>query len=355
MEKIIRLARDKAPDPETALRGWERLTEAHSDLPWSQLTEENLTRLVRLLGASIYLTNALVNDRGILQEVFFEGRLFLPSRLSLWRELSGAIAGDRRIFLRRLREVKKKAFVRLATIDLEGRLSFVRILRSITAIYEMLIRTALCFAAKEQGLPAEALIVLGMGKLGARELNYSSDVDLIFLSPNRYPRTRVIRLAESLIQLLSSYVEGDIAARVDMRLRPGGKDGELVHSLPAAVTYYRFQAQAWEHLALIKARGLAGDLKGGLHFLAGVEPIVFRRYLDYAYLEEIARLKEKISRETAQKKLARDIKLGPGGIREIEFFVQALQLIFGGRLPKIRKRDTLGGLRRLAALSLRQP
>ncbi|MBA2848140.1 bifunctional [glutamate--ammonia ligase]-adenylyl-L-tyrosine phosphorylase/[glutamate--ammonia-ligase] adenylyltransferase [Thermosulfuriphilus ammonigenes] len=352
MEKIIRLARDKAPDPETALRGWERLTEAHSDLPWSQLTEENLTRLVRLLGASIYLTNALVNDRGILQEVFFEGRLFLPSRLSLWRELSGAIAGDRRIFLRRLREVKKKAFVRLATIDLKGRLSFVRILRSITAIYEMLIRAALSFAAKEQGLPAEALIVLGMGKLGARELNYSSDVDLIFLSPNRYPRTRVIRLAESLIQLLSSYVEGDIAARVDMRLRPGGKDGELVHSLPAAVTYYRFQAQAWEHLALIKARGLAGDLKGGLHFLAGVEPIVFRRYLDYAYLEEIARLKEKISRETAQKKLARDIKLGPGGIREIEFFVQALQLIFGGRLPKIRKRDTLGGLRRLAEAGL---
>ncbi|WP_456434192.1 bifunctional [glutamate--ammonia ligase]-adenylyl-L-tyrosine phosphorylase/[glutamate--ammonia-ligase] adenylyltransferase [Thermosulfuriphilus sp.] len=347
MERLAQLARRLSPDPEAAMRGWERLVSAHPDLPWNDLLgqEKVLSSLLRLLGASNYLTNALVNDKKALQEIFFEGHLFLPSLVSLRRELY-PLPEDRSAFVRLLRKVKKRAFVRVAALDLGG-LAFVRIVRSVTAIYQGLLEAALDFAARLVDLSSKDLVVLGMGKLGARELNYSSDVDLIFLASGTKSRAKVIRLAETFIQLLSAYIEGDMAARVDMRLRPGGKDGELVHSLSAALTYYRFQARAWEHLALIKARPVAGDMEAGLHFLRAIEPTVFRRFLDYTYLEEIAHLKEKIIRETAQKKLLRDIKLGPGGIREIEFFVQALQLIFGGRLPQIRSRDTLRGLKRL--------
>ena len=198
-----------------------------------------------------------------------------------------------------------------------------------------------------------------MGKLGACELNFSSDIDLILTFPedgmtigNRAQLSNeefFIRLARALINVLDTVTEHGRVYRVDMRLRPFGKSGPLAMSFEALESYYQAHGRQWERYALIKARVVAGDKAAGQQLMDILRPFVYRRYLDFSSFEELRGMKQRIESEVRRKGMERNIKLGVGGIREVEFIGQAFQLIRGGREPELRERAIQKILARLAA------
>lgn len=207
------------------------------------------------------------------------------------------------------------------------------------------------------------LVVLGMGKLGGRELNYSSDIDLMVLydpEAATYDADRAgaiyVRIARDLVRLLEERTEDGYVFRTDLRLRPDPAATPLAVSLPAAITYYESMGQNWERAAMIKARPVAGDRALGETFLREIRPFVWRRHLDFAAVADIHSIKRQIHAHKGHKGAhavvqvaGHDVKLGRGGIREIEFTTQVLQLIWGGRDPALRDATTLGALAALAA------
>ncbi|MFO1088281.1 MAG: bifunctional [glutamine synthetase] adenylyltransferase/[glutamine synthetase]-adenylyl-L-tyrosine phosphorylase [Hyphomicrobiales bacterium] len=211
------------------------------------------------------------------------------------------------------------------------------------------------YAGTDQGW-----IILGMGKLGARELNFSSDIDLIVLfdpdiaplDPSVEPQKFYVRLTKRLAALLQDITPDGYAFRVDLRLRPDPRATQVAINVEAASNYYESMGQNWERAAMIKARPVAGDLEQGREFLARLKPYVWRKYLDFAAIADVQSLKRQIHAVKGHGSIAvigHNIKLGRGGIREIEFFVQTQQLIAGGRNPELRGRRTLGMLSELAA------
>lgn len=208
----------------------------------------------------------------------------------------------------------------------------------------------------------QSLIVIGMGKLGGRELNVSSDIDLIFAFPGK-GETRggrrsldnqqfFIRLGQRLIQALDQITADGFVFRVDMRLRPYGQSGALALSFAALETYYQDQGRDWERYAMVKSRIVAGDPKAGQVLMESLRPFVYRRYIDFSAFESLRTMKAMISREVRRKGLENNIKLGSGGIREIEFVVQAFQLIRGGRDRELQQRELLVILNEFEALEL---
>lgn len=198
------------------------------------------------------------------------------------------------------------------------------------------------------------MVVLGMGKLGGEELNFSSDVDLIFLyekDPHvsaETGKTTADRWARDVTRALEEPTEEGPSFRVDLGLRPGGKDGALTLTVEGAEFYYQSLGSPWERWALIKARPVAGRIALGEEFLKSIEPFVYRGSLDYTSLEDIRQMKTRIQRESRWKSQETiDVKMGQGGIRELEFLVQTLQIIHGGKRTELRVRDTLGGLEAL--------
>jgi glutamate-ammonia-ligase adenylyltransferase len=211
---------------------------------------------------------------------------------------------------------------------------------------------------------AQRLIILGMGKLGARELNLSSDIDLIFAYPSigqtdgRNPidnESFFTRLARKLIKALGEQTAEGFVFRVDVRLRPFGDAGPLVLHFDALETYYQSQGRPWERYAMIKARPLTGDPDDIAELMGILRPFVFRRYIDFGAIEAIRELKVKIAAELHKRGMDANVKLGPGGIREIEFIGQAFQLIRGGREPELQVRPILQVLARLAAMGEMSP
>ncbi len=204
----------------------------------------------------------------------------------------------------------------------------------------------------------QSLVVFGLGKLGGRELNFSSDVDLVYAFPEHGQsdgaraldaETWFTRLGQRLAQLLGDVTADGFCHRVDLRLRPFGASGRLVLSFGAMEQYFQREGRDWERYAWIKARPVAGDLAAGESLLATLRPFVYRRYLDYTALDGLREMKALIAAQVQRRELAEDIKLGPGGIREVEFLVQALQLIRAGREPALRGRALLPTLSALAA------
>ena len=191
-------------------------------------------------------------------------------------------------------------------------------------------------------------MILGMGKLGGNELNYSSDVDLIFIhdnetltgDPQQDSKLR-IKSAKILIDVMSDVTEDGFLARMDMRLRPGGDRAPLVQSLDEMELYYSASGELWERQALIKAVPVAGTFQSGIDFMSMITPFVFRSLLDEAVLHDVQKVKKRIEQEHLRESFL-NVKLGVGGIREIEFFVQTFQLLYGGTKVKLRKPNTLG-------------
>lgn len=287
-------------------------------------------------------------------------------------ELRGVLA-DRRLdentLKPALRELKRYAYARIASRDLSGRAPLGEVVTAMTEVAEQAIVAAQAVLtaalAERYGLPRDAggrvqeLIVIGMGKLGGRELNVSSDIDLIFVYPEdgETDGARRIsnfefftRLGRQLINAIADVTGDGQVFRVDMRLRPNGDSGPLVCSFEMLENYFFSQGREWERYAWIKARPLTGACHEGLEAIR--QPFVFRRYLDFGAIQAMRELHAQIRCEVAKKSMADNVKLGPGGIREIEFLAQVFQLIRGGRDPGLQQRPTLTVLSALAERGL---
>ncbi len=259
---------------------------------------------------------------------------------------------------RQLRLFRRREMVRIAWRDLAGWSDLDETLSDLTALAETCIETALSFlykqACKRWGTPTLAdgtpfnIVVLGMGKLGAWELNYSSDIDLIFA----YAEDGVLtakkeisygefftRICRSLVKMLDEITVDGFVFRTDVRLRPFGDSGPLIMTFDGMENYYLTQAREWERYAMIKARQVAGDFETGKQLAAMIKPFVYRRYLDYGAFEELRSLKFQINQELKRKDRMDNVKLGPGGIREVEFIGQAFQLIRGGQEIALQQRE----------------
>ncbi len=276
-----------------------------------------------------------------------------------------------------LREAKRQVALAAAIADIGGLWRLDQVTGALSALAEAALRAAVAHLLRDahaQGvlrLPDperperdSGFVVLGMGKLGARELNFSSDVDLFLLyDPETHSyhadqlRSLFARLARDLVSLIEARDANGYVFRTDLRLRPDPAATPPAIALPAALTYYEGMGQNWERAAMIKARPIAGDLPLGARFLEAIRPFVWRRHLDFAAIADIDAMKRRIDAhkgtmlasgaDPVARVLGHNVKLGEGGIREIEFLAQTLQLVWGGRDPGLREPTTLGALRLL--------
>jgi [glutamine synthetase] adenylyltransferase / [glutamine synthetase]-adenylyl-L-tyrosine phosphorylase len=262
------------------------------------------------------------------------------TRAEMLEALEAAPREDEAALKQRLRRLRERVFLRVMARDLVAQAPLEEICGAMSDLAELAIAAALA------SLGAGELVVVGMGKLGGRELNVSSDIDLVFLHPTSAGAERLQPSARRLIRLLDEATADGFVFRVDMRLRPYGASGPLVCGFDFLESYFVTQGREWERYAWIKARALTG---GGHAALATiVRPFVFRKYLDYATLDAMRGLHAEVRRDVERRELASHVKLGPGGIREIEFVAQALQLVRGGRDAALTVRPTLAVLDELA-------
>ena len=272
-----------------------------------------------------------------------------------------------------LRRMRRHVALLVALADISGVWPLHRVTEALSQFADKAVSTALNLALRElidkgelqldnpgDPGPTSGLIVLGMGKLGAFELNYSSDIDLIILFDHQRfrpagkdsPMALAVRVARALVYLLEHRTKDGYVFRTDLRLRPHPPGQPLALSVEDAEIYYERFGQNWERAALIKARTIAGDASAGEAFLQSIRPFLWRKHLDYAAIRDIHAIKRQINSHRGHSEIrvhGHDLKVGRGGIREIEFFVQTQQLILGGRVPKLRQRGTIETLDRLVA------
>jgi len=288
----------------------------------------------------------------------------------LREELASALlhATERSEVLRALRVFKSEVALLTALADLGGVWDVAQVTSALTQCADAALEGAVDFLFREavargqwlanDGFAPNGYIVLAMGKYGSGELNYSSDIDLIVFYERERAHTAVgvepssffVRLTRDLVQLMSERTADGYVFRTDLRLRPDAGATQLALSTDAALIYYESFGQNWERAALIKARACAGDIAAGEALLQELSPFVWRKYLDYAAIADVHAMKRQIFAHRGFGQIAvagHNIKLGRGGIREIEFFVQTQQLIAGGRQPDLRSRQTLEAMARL--------
>ena len=348
---------------------WERLSE--SDLTF-QATPEFTSSLVKVWGSSCFVAESCMRRPEIIVDLVNSGDLFLSyDETGYLNRLAKLSIDSEASLMIELRRFRRREMVRIAWRDLAGWADLNETLHELSLLADACIQYALDFlyrkACELRGTPVLAdgspqqLIVLGMGKLGAYELNYSSDIDLIFA----YAEDGVLndrkqttygefftRLCRSLIKVLDETTPDGFVFRTDIRLRPYGDSGPVIMNFDGMEIYYQTQAREWERYAMIKVRQVAGDFNAGAQLMAMLKPFVYRRYLDYGAFEELRSLKLQIMQELKRKDRMENIKLGPGGIREIEFIGQAFQLIRGGNERTLQKRGILAILQRLGELNL---
>jgi len=271
-------------------------------------------------------------------------------------------------FMSGIRLLRQREMVRITLRDLMGWAPLEQTLAELSELAQQCVTRSLAYAKQALqdsfGLPfnklgvEQELIVLGMGKLGGGELNFSSDIDLIFIYPESGVtdgrrsldnQTYFIRLGQLLIKLLDEVTAEGFVFRVDMRLRPFGESGALAVNFTAMENYYQTQGREWERYAMIKAKPLTGSPGGQSVFKALLKPFVFRRYLDFSAVQSLRDLKRMIAEQVQRKGMQGNIKLGSGGIREVEFIGQAFQLIYGGKNKALQQRSIVTVLPQLNA------
>jgi len=364
----------RSASPDTARVQLGRLIEAGDSSAAANLPDEQLSALLQLLGGSIYLSEILIRQGAVWRESWLEA-IQIPEKLLAQHAVGfGSPTSDRdpQGFFRRLRQYKQREYLRIGGRDIAGLASVEETMHELTTLAEFTLDTAYQFCRArvehEYGklvIPGtrkqNRFVILGMGKLGGTELNFSSDIDVIYLYEDNAGETKSRsnrsitpleffgRLAELLTYAMGEVTDEGFVFRTDLRLRPMGTQGPIVQSVDSALLYYESWGQCWERSALIKARPVAGDRQLGDAFLEDVRPFVYRRYLDFATVEELRDMKARIERQqlSSSEAAERNLKIGRGGIREIEFFVQALQLVNGGYEPDIRERNTLRALAKL--------
>jgi [glutamine synthetase] adenylyltransferase / [glutamine synthetase]-adenylyl-L-tyrosine phosphorylase len=353
---------------ESVERWWERAC-LRPEFPELHAAQALLRQaeLPRAIAASDFIAAALIQDP---QALDWFGRYDEPSaaqEANADYESRAAAAPSVAEALRVLREWRRREMLRVAWRDIAGRAGLTETLRAVSDLADASIRAATQAAQRHlqpvfgtpRDLNAEIvpLIVLGMGKLGGRELNFSSDIDLVFLfpRPGQTDGPRVIdneeyfnRLGRDLIHLLDARNENGFVFRVDMRLRPFGESGPLVVSLASLEDYLQEHGRDWERYAWIKARAIVAKEHYTPAYEEFVRPFVYRRYLDFGVFESLRTMKALIVREVSRRDLNDHLKLGKGGIREIEFIVQSMQLVRGGSDRRLQNPALLRALPMLA-------
>ncbi len=328
--------------------------------------------LIKVCACSQFIREKILLKPELLQDLVNTDDLFSNQRrqqyLSSLQNIE--IKNDAHL-MQQLRLFRYREMIRIAWRDLAGWADLDETLRDLTTLAEACIEVALEYyyeqGCNRRGVPVDNegrainLVVIGMGKLGAWELNYSSDIDLIFAYEvdgvlNDRKETSYgeffTRICRQVVKALDEMTVDGFVFRTDTRLRPFGDSGPLVMSFEGMENYYMTQAREWERYAMIKARQVAGDYKSGKLLMDMIRPFVYRRYLDYGAFEELRKLKIQITQELKRKDRLENVKLGPGGIREIEFIGQAFQLIRGGCEPKLQRREILVVLETLKNLKL---
>lgn len=326
--------------------------------------------LLRVWAGSDFVATSCAQTPQLLLDLLDSGDLladYAAEELAHKLHVVCAQAADEAALGAVLRKLRRREMLRIAWRDLAGWADLAETSRDLSALASACVDAALArldvWQRQQWGMPRgadgqpQSLVVLGMGKLGAGELNFSSDIDLIFAySEEGELRGRdhtheeyFIQLGQRLIRAISAPTAEGQVFRIDMRLRPYGDSGPLAMGFQAMEAYYQHQGRDWERYALIKASVVAGDRSAGAALLETLRPFIYRRYLDYGTFAALRDMKRLISRELERKGLADNIKLGPGGIREIEFIGQAFQLIRGGRETDLQERAILTVLARLAA------
>ncbi len=368
-------------DPKAAERLVERFAETSDSAARLACRPDVGMLLAALGGNSPYLSDLAVREAESLAALADCGPdAVVPQALDALAALP--VTAKREQVASALRHAKRVVALATAVADIGGLWPLERITAALSDLAEAALRTAVAHmlrAGHESGAlrlaePADpaagsGFCVLAMGKFGARELNYSSDIDLILIydpaagiytgkSQGEAIQVVTSRLARDLVALMEARDADGYVFRTDLRLRPDPAVTPPAVSLPAAIVYYESMGQNWERAAMIKARPVAGDIATGTGFLEAIRPFVWRRGLDFAAVADIHAMKRRIddykagaldaSRDPAARIGGHNIKLGHGGIREIEFLAQTLQLVWGGRDPGLRDPTTLGALRLLA-------
>ncbi|HEX3524802.1 MAG TPA: bifunctional [glutamine synthetase] adenylyltransferase/[glutamine synthetase]-adenylyl-L-tyrosine phosphorylase, partial [Stellaceae bacterium] len=328
--------------------------------------------LASIFGNSPFLSGIAAKEWAFLTRLVEEGPDPLFAEIAASLENTEDLGEDTAALMRRLRIARRRVALVAALAELAGVWSLEQQTAALSRFAEAALGAALRHLLREavrKGLIAltnadqpeqdSGLIVLGIGKLGGYELNYSSDIDLIILYDPASVRVSArdgvqsffVRLTRELVRILEAYTGDGYSFRTDLRLRPDPASTPLAMSVPAALTYYESVGQNWERAALIKARPIAGDRAAARRFLRELQPFIWRKNLDFVAIQDIHSIKRQINAHRGGGKIAvegHDIKTGRGGIREIEFFAQTQQLIWGGRLQELRVGPTCEALRRLA-------
>jgi [glutamine synthetase] adenylyltransferase / [glutamine synthetase]-adenylyl-L-tyrosine phosphorylase len=364
----------KSADPDQALNYLERFARAafNKSQLYSYLKQspQSLEILTRALGGSAYMTEILIRDPHHFYwvtdpEIFQQGRQKRQIQRELIQTLK--IIENKQRQLDYLRAVKRKEMLLIGIRDLLRFSSVGDTLSALSALAEALISAAywICASAlrREYDIPSTVFTrftVLAMGKLGGAELNFSSDVDLIYLYASDQEEYANItaseyfrKLSQHVTAALHDFTSEGYVYRVDLRLRPEGRDGKLAYGLDGFQRYYQTRIGTWERLALLKAWPVAGNRMLGAEFLAMARTFIYDSPFDRKAIEDIQTMKRRTDQKMAiRRQRDRNVKLGAGGIREIELIVQSLQVSHGAQAPSIRQRNTLQALSALCDHSL---
>ncbi len=328
------------------------------------LDDNFLQVLQRVWAGSDFVAHSCIHHPEMLIDLASSGDLDRTYRQNHYNDaLATALQNitEESELLATLRHFRRREMVRIAWRDLARLARLEETMAELSALAAACVDASLQLLEKWQseihGIPVDdngtvqKMVVVAMGKLGGRELNFSSDIDLIFAYPSQGYTTGsdqnlsngeyFTKLGQRLINTLSAFTTDGYVFRTDIRLRPFGDSGPVAMSFDAMETYYQTHGRDWERYAWVKARIIAGDKNAGKQLLDIMRPFVYRRYLDFGAFKMLRELKQSIDRDVKRRKKDNNIKLGPGGIREIEFIGQAFQLIRGGREPELQQRSIL--------------
>ncbi|MBI5885054.1 MAG: bifunctional [glutamate--ammonia ligase]-adenylyl-L-tyrosine phosphorylase/[glutamate--ammonia-ligase] adenylyltransferase [Deltaproteobacteria bacterium] len=376
-----------SPSPGDCLNNVERLSQTiPPEVITASLRDETvINRLIAVAGSSPALVATIIRNPGYYEWLFMNNGLSerrdpAAFRSGIEAAMSGVVTFDEAA--RALRVYRQKEYLRIGSRDILDMATLEETVTELSDLASVALDAALGFIMRtlklahgaplyidDDGVEQEAaMTVIGLGKLGGRELNFSSDIDIIFIyasdngettGVDNKAHTRLglhaffVKAASMTTRLISRITDEGFVFRVDLNLRPDGKGGQAAISLRGAEIYYESWGQPWERAAMLKARPVAGDAALGSQFIETVRPFVFRRFLDFTAIEEIKVMKERIDLSLLRRSPDTvDVKLGEGGIREVEFFCQALQLIHSGRDRTLRHRSTLHALAALEAAGL---
>ena len=338
--------------------------DTYQQLGGAELTAGQQQQLVSLLKASLFLGRTLIQQPELVSLLLDKNAVAQQISQQWGDPLTAVESTDEATVFSCLRRYRNRALVLLLTADIYQLQTTEQGLTRVSSLADCLINSAYRWAyqlqQQQNGTPFDEheepmpMLILGMGKLGGKELNFSSDIDLIFTYPG-HGETRggrrslehqqfFTKVGQKLIAALHQATADGFVYRVDMRLRPFGDSGPLVLSFAALEDYYQEQGRDWERYALLKARVLNPDQRHAEELQKLLKPFIYRRYIDFSAIESLRRMKQLIEQENRRRNRVDNIKLGAGGIREVEFVVQTLQLIRGGRIPQLQQQSLLTAL-----------